>query len=105
METERPIEEMRQRFDPLVSKRFSTESDGSYVRYSDFAKKDAENKILKEEITRLKMELEEAKRQVGRSHGDILMYSAVDALLHQAKSLSTLIFERDGVATRFKNEQ
>ncbi len=95
MEKDRPIEEMTRRFDLIVLEMPDAESDGSYVPYADFAKKEAENKALKEEIIRLEMELEEAKRQVGGFHGDILMASVVDALLHQAKSLSTIIFERE----------
>lgn len=54
-----------------------------------------ENEALSDEVKQLRMELEEAKRQVGGFHGDILLYSVVDSLLHQAKSLSTLLFEQD----------
>ena len=54
-----------------------------------------ENEVLKDDVKRLRTELEEAKRQVGGFHGDIPIYSVVDALLHQAKSLSTLVFEQD----------
>lgn len=53
-----------------------------------------ENEALKDDVERLRRELEEAKRQVGGFHGDILMYSVVNALLHQAKSLSNLVFEQ-----------
>ena len=97
---------MIQEFDPLFWERLSdAERDGNYVRYSDFAKKKAENEALKEEIRRLKTALEEAKSQVGRFHGSAPMHPAVDALLHQAKVLSALIFERDGITTRSGNEQ
>ncbi len=54
-----------------------------------------ENEVLQEEVKRLRIELEEAKRQAGGLHGDILMHSVVDSLLHQAKSISTLISEQD----------
>jgi len=54
-----------------------------------------ENEVLKDEVKRLRIELKEAKRQAGGFHGDIPMYSVVDSLLHQAKSLSTLISEQD----------
>ena len=54
-----------------------------------------ENAVLKDDVKRLRTELEEAKRQVGGFHGDILVYSVVTALLHQAKSLSNLVFEQD----------
>ena len=54
-----------------------------------------ENEVLNDEVKQLRIELEETKRQVGRFHGDILMYSVVDSLMHQAKSLSTLIFGQD----------
>ena len=54
-----------------------------------------ENEVLQDEVKRLKIELEEAKRQAGGLHGDILMHSVVDSLLHQAKSISTLISEQD----------
>lgn len=94
MEKDRPVREMKRRFDLIVLERPDGEQDGSYVPYADFAKKEAENKTLKEEIIRLQMELEEAKRQVGGFHGDFLMASVVDALLHQAKSLSTIVLER-----------
>ena len=53
-----------------------------------------ENNALNDEVTRLRRELEEAKRHAGGLHGDILMYSAIDSLLHQAQSLSTLISEQ-----------
>ena len=53
-----------------------------------------ENKVLTDEVRRLRTELEEAKRQVSRFQDD-LMYSVLDSLLHQAKSLSTLTFEQD----------
>ena len=53
-----------------------------------------ENNVLKYEVIRLRRELNEAKSQVGRLHGDILMHSAIDSLLNQAKSLSTLVFEQ-----------
>ena len=53
------------------------------------------NEVLQDEVKRLRIELEEAKRQVGGLHGDILMHSVVDSLLHQAKSISTLISEQD----------
>ncbi|MHB8908629.1 MAG: hypothetical protein ACYDAA_07100 [Syntrophales bacterium] len=95
MEKDRPRKETRRRFDLIVLERPAAESEGRYVPYADFAKKEAENKAMKEEITRLEMELAEAKRQVGGFHGDILMASVVDALLHQAKSLSTIVFERE----------
>lgn len=54
-----------------------------------------ENEVLQDEVKRLKIELEEAKRQAGGLHGDILTHSVVDSLLHQAKSISTLISEQD----------
>lgn len=54
-----------------------------------------ENEALKDDVKRLRTELEEAKRQVGGFHGDIFMYSAVNALLHQARSLSNLVFEQN----------
>jgi hypothetical protein len=94
MEKERTITEPVRRFDPLVREGRGGESDGRYV-LDDFAKKEAENRALKEEIRRLKSELEEAKREAVGSPGDILMHSVVDALLHQAKSLSTLVFEHE----------
>jgi len=62
--------------------------------------KEAENVELKDEIIRLRMELEEAKRQSGRPHRDILIYPAVDTLLHQAKLLSSLICQQNGMAAR-----
>ena len=54
-----------------------------------------ENEALKDDVKRLRTELEEAKRQVGGFHGDILVNSVVDALLHQARSLSTLVSDQD----------
>lgn len=95
MEQDRPIKEPRRRFDLIVLEMPDAERDGSYVPYCDFARMEAENRALREEIVRLQMELEEAKRQAGGFHGDILMASVVDALLHQAKSLSTVVFERE----------
>ncbi len=53
-----------------------------------------ENNVLKDEVTRLRRELEEAKRHAGGFHSDILMYSAIDSLLHQAQSLSILLSEQ-----------
>jgi hypothetical protein len=95
---------MIQEFDPLFWERLSAEYDGNYLSYSAFAKKKAETEALKEElkeeIRRLKTALEEAKSQVGRFHGSAPMHPAVDALLNQAKVLSALIFERDGITTR-----
>ena len=54
-----------------------------------------ENEVLQGEVKRLRIELEEAKRQAGGLYGDILRHSVVDSLLHQAKSISTLISEQD----------
>jgi 2C-methyl-D-erythritol 2,4-cyclodiphosphate synthase len=54
-----------------------------------------ENQVLKDEVKRLKIELGEAKRRTGRFQGDILMHSVVDALLHQAASISALILDQD----------
>ena len=53
-----------------------------------------ENELLKDDVKRLRTELEAAKRPLGGFHGDILMYSVVDSLLHQAQSLSTLILDQ-----------
>lgn len=53
-----------------------------------------ENEALKNDV-KLRTELEEAKTQVGGFHGDILVTSVVEALLHQAKSLSTFILDQD----------
>jgi len=106
MEKERSIKGMIREFDPLFWEGLGdAEREGNYVRYSDFAKKKAENEALKEEIARLKTALEEAKSQVGRFHGSAPMHPAVDALLHQAKVLSALIFERDRITTRSGNER
>lgn len=95
MEQDRPIEKTRRRFDLIVLEMPDAERDGSYVPYCDFARMEAENRALKDEIVRLQMEVEEAKRQAGGFHGDVLMASVVDALLHQAKSLSAIVFERE----------
>ncbi len=54
-----------------------------------------ENEVLQGEVKRLRIELEEAKRQAGGVHGDFLMHSVVDSLLHQAKSISALISEQE----------
>ena len=54
-----------------------------------------ENEALKDDVKQLRTELEEAKRQVGRFHGDILVSSVVVALLHQAESLSALVLDQD----------
>ncbi len=54
-----------------------------------------ENEVLKDEVKRLRMELEEAKRRAAGFHGDSLINSAVGALVDQVKSLSTLVFEQD----------
>ena len=54
-----------------------------------------ENELLKDDIKRLRTELEEAKRPVGGLHDDILMHSVVDSLLHQAQSLSARILDED----------
>jgi hypothetical protein len=94
MEQDRPMKETRRRFDLIVLEMPDAERDGSYVPHCDFARLEAENRALKEEVVRLQMELEEAKTQAGGFHGDVLMASVVDALLHQAKSLSTIVFER-----------
>ncbi len=96
MVKDRTISMMAQRFNSLVWERLSGESDGRYGLYSDLAKKEAENKALREEIARLKLELEEATCQSRGAHRNILMCSAVDALLRQAKSLSTIVSEREG---------
>ncbi len=87
MEKERLIKGTIRRFNPMAWERIN-----------------AENKMLNEENRRLKTELEETKLQVGRFHSDIVMHSAVDTLLHQAKSLSTLIFDSEGTATRAKTD-
>jgi hypothetical protein len=105
MEKDRSIKGMIQEFDPLFWEGFSAERNGEYVLYSDFAKKKAENEALKEEITRLKTALEEARSQVGRFHGSAPLHPAVDALLYQAKLLSALISERDRITTPFRNER
>jgi hypothetical protein len=105
MEKDRSLTGMIQGFDPLVGKRLNAEREGSYGPYSDFARTEAENEALKEEVTRLKTALAEAKSQVDCFHGAAPMHPAVDALLHQAKLLSALIFERDRITTRFENER
>ncbi|MHB8770314.1 MAG: hypothetical protein ACYC7J_04905 [Syntrophales bacterium] len=86
------MKEVVRGFDPAVWERISGKRDGSSESYSDLARKEAENKALKEEITRLKIELEKAKRPTDGSDSDSVMHAVVDTLLHQAKSLSTLVF-------------
>jgi hypothetical protein len=105
MEKDRSLTGMIQEFVPLVCKRLNADRDGSYRLYSDLARTEAENEAVKEEITRLKTALAEAKSQVDCFHGTAPMQPAVDALLHQAKLLSALIFERDRITTRFENER
>ena len=53
------------------------------------------NEALQDEVKRLRIELEEAKRRVGGLHGEILVHSVVNSLPHQAKLISTLIAEQD----------
>ena len=67
-------------------------STGGWLPHSDCAERNAENGVLKEEIARLKLELEITRRLAGRSENDILMHLAIDALLHQAKELSALVY-------------
>ncbi len=93
MEKERSSEEARRRFPLIVLERPDAEGDECHVPRAEFAKTEAENKVLKKEVLRLQMELADARRQDGGLTGDILMKSVVDALLHQAKSL--IVFKRD----------
>jgi hypothetical protein len=59
-----------------------------------------EDEVLKDEVKRLRIELADAKKEVGGFHSDILMHSVLDSLLYQASnSLSTLISVQDKNST------